>query len=475
MKKAHIAIDLGASSGRLVLSTSDKGKIHLEEIHRFSNDPGYIGERFYWDVLRIFHEIKVGLKKASRLKDICITTIGIDTWGVDGGWLDETGRLMHHPANYRDTRTETIMDDFYKHLSDDTLYDITGIQKMTFNTIYQIYYDQTQDPIVKMFGNKWLFIPDLLGYFLTGVMKNEYTVASTGALLDAKAMSYAPNLFEALGVPLEKMAEIIYPGEILGELSESVAKEVGLEGTVWVVAVGSHDTASAVAGTPLKSEKEAYLCTGTWCLMGMELDAPYINAQAKKYNFTNEGGVEDTIRFLKNINGLWFLQQLRKEWNGQGIPLNFPDIIEAAKRSTIDYAVDASDQRFMAPFSMVEEIINYCEEVYGVRLSEIGDIAKAAYNGLGHLYKQVINELEEVTGKKITTIRMVGGGIQDEYLCQKVADVTEKEVIAGPVEASCIGNILMQMKAVGEISTLQEGRQWIERSFEQRIYRKEAK
>jgi rhamnulokinase len=469
MKKGHIAIDLGASSGRLILSTLANGKIVLEEIHRFTNDPVYVGKRFYWDFLRIFHEIKEGLKKAGRREDVTITTIGIDTWGVDGGWLDKEGQLLTYPAHYRDTRTEDIMGDFYAHLSDDELYQTTGIQKISFNTIYQLYYDYTKNPVVQNFAEKWLFIPDLLNYLLTGVIKNEYTIASTGAVLDANEKDYAKTLFEKLDLPHSKMGEMIQPGQVLGYLKEEIAKEVGLN-DVAVIAVGSHDTASAVAATPLMSENEAYLCCGTWCLMGMELDSPCITEATRTYNFTNEGGVEGTIRFLKNINGLWFLQQLRKNWQDKGMNLSFPQIIEEVKQSQADYAVDAADNRFMAPFSMLEEIVAYCKETYGVTLTSVGDIAKAAYNGLGNLYQKVIMELEEVTGKNIEVIHMVGGGIQDTYLCQKVADVTQKKVIAGPIEASCIGNVLMQLKAVGEIESLAEGRALVAQSFEQHVY-----
>lgn len=468
-KNAYIAIDLGASSGRLILGYMEEGKLQLEEVHRFPNEPVYLGETLYWDFMRIFHEIKQGLKKVAKLKDVQVTTIGIDTWGVDGAWLDKNGKLLSNPVHYRDARTSEIMEDFYNKMTDSKLYDITGIQKMSFNTVYQLYYDWYTNETIKTFGEKWLFIPDLIAYYLTGSIFNEYSIASTGALLDAQTRDYSKELFEALGLPMDKMQKIVMPGTVVGTLTQKIQEETGL-GHVKVVAVGSHDTASAVAGTPLETENEVYLCCGTWCLMGMELKDPILTEVSKEFNITNEGGVEGTIRYLKNINGLWFLQQLRKVWNERGLDLSFPDIIAAVEESATEIAVDAKDDRFMAPMNMEKEIIAYCEEVYGTTLSEVGDIAKAAYNGLGKLYKEIIEDFEKLSGKAIEIIRMVGGGIQDQYLCQKVADVTGKKVIAGPIEASCIGNMLMQMKAIGDISSLQEGREIIKKSFEQKEY-----
>lgn len=467
--KGYIAIDLGASSGRLLLGNMKKGKLQLEEVHRFSNEPVYLGSTFYWDFMRIFHEIKQGLKKVARLTHVEVTSIGIDTWGVDGAWLDKEGKLLTHPIHYRDNRTSEIMRDFYTKITDSKLYDITGIQKMNFNTVYQLYHDFNTSRVINTFGDKWLFMPDLIAYFLTGSTFNEYSIASTGALLDARERGYSRELFEALGMPIDRMQKLVMPGTVVGSLTKCMQEETGL-GAVKVIAVGSHDTASAVAGTPLESENEVYLCCGTWCLMGMELKKPIISETSKAYNITNEGGVEGTIRYLKNINGLWFLQQLRKVWNERGLNLSFPDIIEAVKTSQSDYVVDVKADRFLAPLDMEKEIIAYCKETYDVELKEIGDIAKAAYNGLGIHYKEVLEQFEVVTGKIVETIRMVGGGIQDQYLCQKVADMTGKRVIAGPIEASCIGNILMQMKAIGDIHSLKEGRNIVKVSFEQKIY-----
>jgi len=469
-KHGYLAFDLGASSGRLMLGTVQDEAMQLEEIHRFNNEPVRARGVFYWDVLRLFHEMKQGLKKVATRKDIEIQAIGIDTWGVDGAWLDENDRLLSNPIHYRDDRTNDIMDDFYTKITDEKLYNITGIQKMHFNTVYQWYYDLKTNPTIASHGKTWLFMPDLFGFLLTGEKYNEYTIASTGAVLDANTREYSEELFEDLGLPMGFLQKLVKPGTVVGKLTKEIQRETGL-GEVPVVAVGSHDTASAVAGTPLESQNEVYLVCGTWCLMGMELKSPSINAKSLGFNITNEGGVEDKIRFLKNINGLWFLQQLRKGWNEQGHNLGFPDIIQQVMEIDHNYGVDAADPRFLAPISMEQEIIDYCKETYDVELSSIGEIARAAYNGLAAQYKETMDAFAEITGENIKRLRMVGGGIQDQFLCQHVANTVNMQVLAGPIEASALGNIVMQMKAVGEVENLEEARKMIAGSFEQKEYR----
>lgn len=469
-KNGYLAFDLGASSGLLTLGTVENGKMHLEEIHRFNSEPVYVGKTLYWDVLRLFYEMKQGLKKISKRDDVVIKAIGIDTWGVDGVWLDEDDNMLSNPVHYRDNRTEKIMDDFYSKITDEKLYNITGIQKMPFNTIYQWYHDLKENKTIKDKGKAWLFMPDLFGFLFTGKKYNEYTIASTGAVIDAKKREYSLELLKDLELPTHFLQELIQPGTIVGTLTQEVQDEVGL-GAIPVVAVGSHDTASAIAGTPLTSENEVYLVCGTWCLMGMELDAPCIKSESLRFNITNEGGVENTIRFLKNINGLWFLQELRRGWNAQGKSLGFPDIIREVEKTSHDYALDVADPRFMAPRNMEREIINYCKEKYDVELNGIGEIARAAYNGLALLYKETVASFETVTGKEINTIRMVGGGIQDQFLCQHVASTVKKQVLAGPIEASALGNIAMQMKAVGEVESIDKAREMIADSFGQKEYK----
>lgn len=468
-KNGYLAFDFGASSGRLMLGTIQEGTMQLEEIHRFQNEPVHAGGVLYWDILRLFHEMKQGLRKMAFRDDVDVKAIGIDTWGVDGAWLDENDRLLSNPVHYRDDRTNDIMDDFYTKITDEKLYNIGGIQKMNFNTIYQWYYDLKTNPTIASQGKTWLFIPDLFGFFLTGEKYNEYTNASTSAGVDAHTREYSKELFNDLEMPMDFLQKLVDPGTIVGVLTEEIQAETGL-GAIPVVAVGSHDTASAVAGTPLTSEDEIYLICGTWCLMGMELNSPFVDHKSLEFNITNEGGVEGTIRFLKNINGLWFLQQLRKGWNEQGKGLGFPDIIQEVLKTEHNYKADAADPRFLAPINMEREIIDYCKETYGVELSTVGEIARAAYNGLAAQYKETIDIFAEITGQDIGKLRMVGGGIQDQFLCQHVANTVNKQVLAGPIEASALGNIVMQMKAVGEIESLEQGRKMIANSFEQKEY-----
>lgn len=472
MKKGYLAFDFGASSGRLVLGVLNiDNKLELEEVHRFPNEPVEANGTMYWDFLRLFHEMKQGLKKAAAIKDVEIQAIGIDTWGVDGIWLDKNDKLIGSPIHYRDSRTSTIMDEFYTKITDEKLYELTGIQRASFNTVYQLYYDKNKNDIIKEHGKTWLFMPDLFGFLLTGNKYNEYSIASTGALIDPRTKRYNEEVFERLGLPVECMQKLVMPGTVVGTLTSELQEETGL-GNVSVVAVGSHDTASAVAATPLQSEEEIYLVCGTWCLMGMELQQPCITPETKEYNLTNEGGIEGSIRLLKNINGLWFLQQLKKVWNEQGKNIDFPDMIAEVKKCDHTYQIDAADERFMAPKNMEKEIIKNCEEKYGVTLDGIGAVAKAAYNGLGELYKSTTEAFEKLTGEEVQTIRMIGGGIKDQYLCQTVADVTGKKVVTGPIEASAIGNIMMQMKAMSDVESIVEGRNIIRESFESKEYNK---
>jgi rhamnulokinase len=468
----NLAFDFGASSGRLILSKLQDGKIELEELHRFPNEPVRLGKRFCWDFLRLYEELKTGLKKAAAL-NIPITSIGIDTWGVDYGFLDKDGNLVGMPLNYRDSRTEGYIEKADKMVGLPYIYEKTGIQFMNFNTIFQILADDDMRPEVLEVADSILLMPDLFNYFLTGVKRNEYTNATTGQLINAKTRSWDFELINNLGINPKLFGELVEPGTVIGQLTKEIMEETGL-GPIPVVAVGSHDTASAVAGTPLDSENSAYLCTGTWCLLGMESKEPIINEASQKYNFTNEGGVDHTIRFLKNINGLWIIQQLRKSWNEKhNTNLSFPDII-AQTRAAIEkgqaFRVEPDDPVFMAPLNMADAIVKYCED-HGQGTPEgIGEIALAAYTGLVSEYQENVEKLEIITGKKIDTLHMVGGGIQDQLLCALTAEATGKKVLAGPIEASVLGNVLMQLKAVGEIKSLEEGRKIIKASFTPKQY-----
>lgn len=465
----NLAFDFGASSGRLILSKFDGGKIELEEIHRFTNDPVRVGKNFYWDTFRLYHELKTGLKKAAA-KKVNITSMAIDTWGVDYGLIDKEGNLIGNPVNYRDDRTIGVIDEIDKIVPLKDVYASTGIQFMNFNTIFQFYADKKMRSEIYEKADKFLMMPDLLNYFLTGKMYNEYTNASTGQLLDAKKRFWDLDLIQKLGLRTDLFCDMIKPGTVVGDLIEEVVKETGLEG-VKVIAVGSHDTASAVAGTPFEEENAAFLSCGTWSLLGMEIDEPVLTEESYQFNYTNEGGVEGKIRLLKNINGLWIMQNLRRNWCEFETEVSFPDIIKASREAKRqDFIIDPNDQRFTAPYNMMQEVISYCEQ-HGQGTPEgLGEIAMAIYNGLTHEYKTTVANLEVITGKTIPCINMVGGGIQDQLLCELTANATGKKVVAGPIEGSVLGNVVMQLKAIGAIDSLEAGRKVIKASFMQKVH-----
>ena len=466
----NLAFDFGASGGRLMMSAFHEGKIELTELHRFPNEPVFINGTLTWDIYRLVFEMKEGLKKAAAL-GLDFEGIGIDTWGVDYGLIDADGSLIGAPINYRDARTAGIMDEAAKLVPLSDIYAATGIQFMAFNTVFQFLADKAMRPQVYANAATLLFIPDLLAYFLTDVKVCEYTNASTSQLLNATKRDWDKDLAARLGLRTELLPALTLPGTVIGALSEQVQAETGL-GAVKVIAVGSHDTASAVAGTPFDDTNAAFLSCGTWSLLGVETDAPIISEDSFQSNFTNEGGVENTIRFLKNINGLWILQQLRKSWNAKnGVNLGFGDIVAAARNAADkSFVIDPSDPVFLAPLDMAAEIAAYCAAHGQGTPDGIGEHAMAVYNGLTKEYKTHMDTLARLVGHPIDVVNMIGGGIQDELLCEMTAQVTGRTIVAGPIEGSVLGNVLMQLKAGGHIASLAEGRAAIKQSFPQKVY-----
>ena len=470
----NLAFDFGASGGRLMMSAFDGdngGKIRLTELHRFPNEPVFINGTLTWDIYRLTFEMKEGLKKAAALGHP-YAGIGIDTWGVDYGLLDADGTLTGAPVNYRDARTAHSIEDAATLVPLAEIYASTGIQFMPFNTVYQLLADKQTRPGVYANAAALLFIPDLLAYFLTGVQVCEYTNASTSQLLNAAKRDWDRDLAARLGLRTDLLPALTMPGTVIGALSDSVRKETGL-GAVPVIAVGSHDTASAVAGTPFDDPDAAFLSCGTWSLLGVETLAPIISEDSFQSNFTNEGGVENTIRFLKNINGLWILQQLRKSWNEKnGVTLGFGDIVAAAREADNNaFAIDPSAPVFLAPLDMAAEIAAYCAAHGQGTPSGIGEHAIAVYNGLTKEYKTHMDTLARLVGHPIDVVNMIGGGIQDELLCEMTARVTGRTIVAGPIEGSVLGNVLMQLKAGGHIASLAEGRALTQKSFPRKIYK----
>lgn len=467
--KRMLAIDLGASSGRGIIGSFDGERITLKEIHRFSNDPVMLPTGFYWDTLRILFEIKTAILNASH--DGGVDTIGIDTWGVDYGYLDKNGALLSNPYNYRDVRTDGIQDYVFENIAPlDEIYGVTGIQSLNLNTIYQLAADLRDHPWVVENAEAMLFMPDLLGYMLTGEKKTEYTIASTGAVLDAEKRDYANELLEKFGFPTKLCCDIVVPGTELGGLLPAIEEETGNTGAR-VIKVASHDTASAVLAVPAENEDFLYISSGTWSLMGIESKTPVINELSQKYNFTNEGGVFGTIRILKNIMGLWIEQESRRQWTREGTKYTFDELSEMALASEpFKCFIDPDDQLFATAGNMPKRICEYCEKTGQYVPQSVGEIVRCIFESLALRYRWTAEKLEELTGRSYPVINIVGGGTKEEMLSQFTADASHRKVCAGPVEATALGNIAMQCIASGEIGDMWEARRVIRNSTEIKEY-----
>lgn len=465
-----LAIDLGASSGRGIIGEFDGERITLRENHRFSNDTVIVNGRMHWDILRIFHEIKQAISKAV-LEGEEIRTIGIDTWGVDYALLDKHGRMLSNPIHYRDVRTEGIMDHIEKNFFTlDELYSEAGIQHMNFNTIFQLAADLRDEPEKMELAERMLNIPDLLNYFLTGNMANEYTILSTGALLDANTRTYSYRFTDKLGVPRKLFGEIVQPGYVVGGLLPQVQGETG-KTDAKVITVASHDTASAVVAVPTQEEEFIYISSGTWSLMGTELNAPMLDDASRKLNFTNEGGAMGKIRYLKNIMGLWLIQESRRQWKREGKDYSFAQMEAWAKEATpFRSFIDPDDASFATPGDMPGKIREFCRRTNQPVPETVGEIVRCIYQSLALKYRKTAESIETIIGKDIRTIHVVGGGTKDHFLSQMTADACNMQVIAGPEEATAIGNLMMQAIAAGAVSSLAEARKIVAASFDVKTY-----
>lgn len=469
--KNYIAVDLGASSGRVILGTLKDDKISLQEAHRFENGPVEENGALHWDFESLFGNIKSGIKKAIAISNNDISGIGVDTWGVDYGLLDKQGKLIENPYNYRDSRTDGMMDKVFDIVGKRRVYDITGIQFMQLNTLYQLY--ETSLNRKDLLGNtdKLIFMADLVGYHLCGQKFGEYTLASTSQLMDMKTGKWSKELFDKLNLPMEVMPDVIKPATIVGKLTDQLCKELNSK-PINVIAVGSHDTACAVASVPVKTDgKWAYLSSGTWSLMGIEVSNAIINDLTYKYAFTNEGGVNDTIRLLKNIMGLWLIQQCRATWKSQGLDISYSQMTEMSENAAPFFGViNPNDSRFLAPCDMPAKVNEYLKETGQKTTDNKGQILRIIQESLAYCYRWVLDKLEEIGGEKIDTLHIVGGGIQNELLCQFTADAIGRTVLAGPVEATACGNILLQAIADGQVKSITEARKIISNSFETKRY-----
>ena len=445
-----IAADFGAGSGRVIVGTwlaasktielSASKTIELEEIHRFGNEQKMMDGHLRWDFEALFNELKTGLKKAFAKYGDEIKSIGIDTWGVDYGLLDKEGRLIANPICYRDDRTKGMMDAAFQKLPKEEFFQHAANQFMEINTAFQL---MSETDLQR--AERLLFMPDLFNYFLTGKCYNEFTIASTSQLLNTKTHQWDDVIFEKLNLPKHLMQEIIYPGTVIGELTAELAAEVG--GNAKVVAIGSHDTASAVASIKDDGSDWAFISSGTWSLMGTPSKEPIISKEALESDFTNEGMTDGRIRFLKNITGLWLIQQLVKEWEQEGYKCDYSELVKEAELSSLDSSFDVDDARFMNPEKMSEAIISYLKEENQELPITKGDFMRCVCISLAKKYAEVKTQMERCTNKRINKIYIVGGGSKNQLLNRLAAEYTGCEVIRGEVEATAMGNVLVQLKS----------------------------
>lgn len=467
MKKV-LAFDLGASSGRGIIASLEDGKITLNEVHRFVNNGVSARGTFYWDILYLFDQIKQGIVKAKLAGGF--DAIGIDTWGVDFGLLDKNGELIGNPVHYRDTRTDNIPDELFKVVNRESVYEKTGIQIMSFNTLFQLYYLAKYRPETLAKADKMLFIPDLLNYFLTGAKKSEYTIASTSQLLDPYTRDWHRELLEELDIPQNFLCDIVPAGTTVGKLTDDVCEELGVD-SVPVIAVGSHDTASAVVSVPTDKKDFVYISCGTWSLFGTELDAPNISEAGCRASYTNEGGYNGSIRYLTNIMGLWLIQESRRTWIKQGRELSFGDLEQMAlKCKPFKCFIDPDSPEFAKPGDIPERVRRFCERTGQYVPQTIGEVMRCIYESLALKYKHAFLNLGTLTGKAFGGIHVVGGGTKDPLLCRMTAAACNVEVMAGPIEATALGNIAVQLMTLGEISDITEARAIIKNSFDIKSY-----
>ena len=460
-----LAIDLGAESGRGLIGSFDGDRLALEIVHRFPNGGVHTLDTFHWDVLGLWREMLTTLRKASA-EHGPLASVGVDTWGVDFALVSKDGTLLGNPRHYRDPHTENIMDQAFAKVPRAEIFRQTGIQFMRFNSLFQLLaLMRDRSPILDA-AETMLFIPDLFHYWMTGIKVNEYTDASTSQMIQPGSRTWASDLIRTFGIPEKILGTLVQPGTVLGPLRTSAAASAGCA-SIPVIAPATHDTAAAVAAVPAVGESWAYISSGTWSLMGIETKTPLTDDRALNVNFTNEGGVGGTIRLLKNIMGLWLVQECRRAWERGGVTYDYAALMKMADAATpFASIVNPDDPSFVLPTSMPGAIADYCRQTGQSVPEEPGDVVRCTLESLALRYRWVLERLEELAGKRLDTIHIVGGGCQNTLLCQLAADACNRPVIAGPVEATAIGNVLVQAIGLGLLSSLAEGRAVVRRSFE---------
>lgn len=464
-----LAFDLGAESGRAVLGELDGQLLKLSEIHRFPNEPLLLPDGLHWDALRLEHEIENGLAKAAAVSGPEFAGIAVDTWGVDFAFLGRGDVFLGEPYHYRDHRTDQILAKAFNLMPRDAIYAGTGIQILPFNTLYQLLAMRIQSSPLLECAETLLLMPGLFTYLLTGIKTNDASIASTSQCFDMRGGDWAWDILKRFAIPARFFDPVATPGTIVGPLRRAVADKTGARGMV--IAATGHDTASAVAGVPIEPGRSMYISCGTWSLAGVEIPEPIINAQAYEAGFTNEGGADGTICFLKNILGLWLVQECRRVWSQRGEAHDYSELTSlAAKAPAFGLILDPNDQAFLNPADMPSAISAYASRTGQAKPGTVGEFVRAALEGLALSYRRTLMVLEKILGWRIEVIHMVGGGIKNELLCQFTADATGRPVIAGPMEATAAGNILVQAMALGMIDNLSGAREIVRRSFDLRTY-----
>lgn len=463
------AFDLGATSGRSILGTIEDGKLELRELTRFANPIIRVHDKYYWDVFALFEELKRGLKVIAS-ENINLDAIGVDTWGVDFVYLGEDGTILGQPRCYRDPYTNGAPEEYFRLVPKNEVYSLTGIQIMNFNSLYQLYAAKKENSSALNAAKDLLFMPDALSYMLTGKKVCEYSIVSTSQFLNPRTKKIEPKLLNAINIHPSLIQPIVMPGETIGCMTDAIAQECGID-KVPVVAVAGHDTGSAVAAVPACDKHFAYLSSGTWSLMGIEVDEPIISEESYALNFTNEGGVEGTTRFLKNITGMWLLEQCRKEWEQQGRKYTYPEIVKLSDSvEGFQSLIDPDHPSFANPASMSKVIADYCQRTGQYVPEKDAEYIRCIFDSLALKYRQILDLLHKLSPFPIERLHVIGGGSQNRLLNQMTANSVGIPVVAGPCEATAIGNVMLQAKGIGLVNSLAEIREVVNRSVTPEVY-----
>lgn len=466
--KRVLAFDFGASSGRAILGIFDGEKIELQEVHRFSNDPVKINGTVYWDVQRLFFEIKQGILKAKEAGGF--DSIGIDTWGVDFGLLRKDGTLVENPVHYRDARNDGMVEKATEYMSKERMYDITGIQFMDFNTIFQLLSLKENRPYILEEADKLLFMPDLLNYMLSGVKSTEFSIATTSQMVDLKTNNWSEEILDTFGIKKDLLTDIAPTGAVIGQLSDEICEELGVA-KADIVSVAAHDTQSAITATPCEFDDFAFISCGTWSLFGTEVKEPIINEASKKLNVTNEGGYDYTTAFLKNICGLWLIQESRRQWIREGTEYSYAELEKLALEcEPFKCFIDPDAPEFAPMGNLPRRVKEYCEKTGQYVPQTVGEIIRCIYESLALKYRYTFDGIKECTGKDYDRIHVMGGGTKDKLLLQMTAQSCNVNVYGGPIEATALGNVAIQLMSTGAIKDIKEARKIIAKGENLKLY-----